>query len=218
MQTTLLGLGVAIILALVAALVGPHFVEWGKYRTVFETNASRLVGMPVRINGSIDVRLLPTPSVALGDIAVGAGASDTDTHMTARELAIELSLGPLLRGEWRAAELRVVQPEFAIDLDQSGRLDWTRRRCRGSTRMPPRSTGFPIEGGRAILTDRANRRTVVLDRLWFNGDVRSLAGPFKGEGGFALDGDRYGYRLSTGRFGDDGVKIALSIDPTDRPP
>ena len=51
MQATLLGLSVAIILALVAALVGPHFVDWTQYRASFEGEATRLAGAPVRIGG-----------------------------------------------------------------------------------------------------------------------------------------------------------------------
>jgi large subunit ribosomal protein L24 len=74
-QATLLGLGIAIILALVAALVGPHFIDWTQHRAVFETQVSRYVGMPVRINGAIDARLLPTPSVVLRDIEAGDGQS-----------------------------------------------------------------------------------------------------------------------------------------------
>ena len=33
MQTTLLGVAIAIILALLAALVGPLLIDWGSYRT-----------------------------------------------------------------------------------------------------------------------------------------------------------------------------------------
>ena len=51
-QATLLGLGIAIILALVAALVGPHFIDWTQYRSVFETQVSRFVGMPGREAGA----------------------------------------------------------------------------------------------------------------------------------------------------------------------
>ena len=46
MQTTLLGLAIAIILALVAALVAPLVVDWNQYRSVFEEEASRLTGLP----------------------------------------------------------------------------------------------------------------------------------------------------------------------------
>ena len=65
MQTALLSAGIAIILALVTALVGPFFVDWGSYRTEFETEVARLTGLEVRVTGLIDVRLLPTPTLTL---------------------------------------------------------------------------------------------------------------------------------------------------------
>ena len=71
MQATLLGLSVAIILALVAALVGPHFVDWTQYRATFEAEASKLAGQPVRIAGPIDVRILPVPTLTLGRVEIG---------------------------------------------------------------------------------------------------------------------------------------------------
>ena len=71
MQSTLLGIAIVIILALVAALVGPHYIDWGRYRSAFEGEATRLVGMPVRVTGAIDARILPTPTISLRGIEVG---------------------------------------------------------------------------------------------------------------------------------------------------
>ncbi len=68
MQATLLSVSIAIILALLAALVWPHFVDWSQYRSTFEAEATRLTGMPVRVTGAIDARLLPTPSLMLKDV------------------------------------------------------------------------------------------------------------------------------------------------------
>ncbi|HAP14160.1 MAG TPA: hypothetical protein DEA80_08020, partial [Afipia sp.] len=65
MQTTLLGLAIAFILALIAALVGPYFVDWNQFRSQFETEASRIVGAPVRVGGKLDALLLPTPTLRL---------------------------------------------------------------------------------------------------------------------------------------------------------
>ncbi len=72
MQTTLLGLAIALILALLAALVGPYFIDWNTYRPRFEAEASRLVGLPVRVGGAIDVRILPTPTLLLNGVEIGA--------------------------------------------------------------------------------------------------------------------------------------------------
>ena len=71
MQTTLLGLAIAIILALIAALVGPYFVTWSEHRAFFETEASRLIGLQVRVNGPINLSILPFPSVKLAGIEIG---------------------------------------------------------------------------------------------------------------------------------------------------
>ena len=42
MQTTLLGLAIAFIVALIAALIGPYFVDWSRFRPQFEAEASRM--------------------------------------------------------------------------------------------------------------------------------------------------------------------------------
>ena len=65
---------------------------------------------------------------------------------------------------------------------------------------------------------RASGTTPALEGFWFKGDLRSLIGPVKGEGGFTRRGERYGYRLAASRVGDDGsVKLRLGLDPADRP-
>ncbi|MDI1347599.1 MAG: AsmA family protein, partial [Pseudolabrys sp.] len=96
MQTTLLGLAIAIILAVLTALVGPLLIDWSGHRSIFEAEASRLVGAPVRIAGAIDARLLPSPQLTLNDIEVGQSGGNGDGKIVARSLSIELALAPLM--------------------------------------------------------------------------------------------------------------------------
>src|SRR5262249_16922180 len=59
---------------------------------------------------------------------------------------------------------------------------------------------------------------VMLDKLEFTGELRSLAGPVKGEGSFVVAGQRYPYRLSTSRIAEDsGAKVRFAVDPIDQP-
>ncbi|MGA2125194.1 MAG: AsmA family protein [Xanthobacteraceae bacterium] len=215
MQTTLLALSIAIILALVAALAGPYFVDWSQYHEVFEAQATQLAGMPVRITGAIDARILPTPSLTLHGIE--AGPRGREPRLRARELAIELRLGPLMRGKFSAAEMRLVGPEIRAGLDAAGRFDWPAAQP-GLDPELLSIDGLSVEDGRATLTEAGSGARLVLDGLWFRGELRSLLGPVKGEGGFLVDDDRFGYRLAVGRLGDEaGVRIRLAIDPSDRP-
>jgi large subunit ribosomal protein L24 len=214
-QTTLLSLAVAIILALVTALVGPLLVDWGRWRTTFEAEATRLVGMPVRVSGRIDARLLPTPSLQLNGIEVGAPGREP--KLRARSLAVEFGLGPLLRGQWRAAQLRLDAPEVTLGVDADGRIDVPQV----SIAFDPDQLAFEqvaIENGRIALADGASGTRATLEQLSFKGEVRSLIGPFKGEGAFVSAGQLYGYRLAGSRRGDEGgQRMRLNLDPADQP-
>src|SRR3979411_3438173 len=90
-QTTLLGLSIAFILALIAALIGPYFIDWNQFRPQFEAEAARVVGAPVRVGGELDARLLPTPSLRLRSGTVG-GATDL-RQARAEQLAGEFPRG-----------------------------------------------------------------------------------------------------------------------------
>src|SRR5262249_56347065 len=108
----------ALIWALFAALVGPIFFDWNQSRAEFETQASRFSGLTVNINGPIDARLLPTPMLTLTHVEM-ARPGEAAT-LRARRLRIEFSLAALMRGDWRASEVRLEGPEFALGLDASG--------------------------------------------------------------------------------------------------
>ncbi|MEA3028081.1 MAG: hypothetical protein QOF91_3366 [Alphaproteobacteria bacterium] len=212
MQTTLLSIAIALILALLAALLGPHVVRWNDHRAFFEAEASRLVGIKVMVGGDIDAALLPFPSVTLRAIAIGPAGDGS--RMRARSLRIELGLGPLMRGELRATEMKLVAPQFNIGLDSGGQIDWPPLALGSETLSIDR---LRIEDGRATLTDAASRSRLVLDQLWFTGDVRSLTGPIRGKGEFVTGGGLYGYEVSASRAGPDGTRLRLSLKTDERP-
>ena len=213
MQTTLLGVAIAIILAVLTALVGPLLVDWNSHRSLFEREASRLIGAPVRIAGAIDARLLPSPRFTADDIEIGKGGG----KIAVRSLGIELALAPLMRGNWRATELHVAGPQVTLGLDASGQID---------------TPDFPmtfnpdalaverlsIEDGKVSFVDATSGGAVTLTRLWFNGEARSLIGPFKGEGAVTIGEELFPFRLSSGRYGEDSaIRLHVNIDPVNHP-
>ncbi len=213
MQTTLLGVAIAIILAVLTALVGPLLVDWNSHRSLFEREASRLIGAPVRIAGAIDARLLPSPRFTADDIEIGKGGG----KIAVRSLGIELALAPLMRGNWRATELHVAGPQVTLGLDASGQID---------------TPDFPmtfnpdalaverlsIEDGKVSFVDATSGGAVTLNRFWFNGEARSLIGPFKGEGAVTIGEELFPFRLSSGRYGEDSaIRLHVNIDPVNHP-
>ena len=105
-----------------------------------------------------------------------------------------------MRGAVRASELRVAGPEASLSISGNGRVEWPMERL-GFDPDQFVIDKMAIEDARLSLRDAASDTTLALEGLWFNGDLRSLVGPAKGEGGFTIAGERYGYRLSASRPG-----------------
>jgi len=99
-QTTLLGLAIAFIIALIAALVGPYFIDWNQFRPQFEAEATRIIGTPVRVGGKLDARLLPAPSLQLQSVVVG-GANDFG------KVVVGMQLGPASMALYATAAYQV---------------------------------------------------------------------------------------------------------------
>ncbi|AWM09105.1 AsmA family protein [Bradyrhizobium symbiodeficiens] len=214
MQTTLLGLAIAFIIALLAALIGPSYVDWNQFRPQFEAEAGKIIGVPVRVAGELDARLLPAPTLRLRQVTFG-GNNDLG-RLRADKLDVEFSLSSLMRGEWRATELSVGGMAVDLGLDARGRVD-----------LPSTASGtfnlasLAIERlnltGRIALHDAASRSTLELNDIAFSGDVRSLAGSVRGDGGFTANGVRYPFRVSSGPSADgSATRLHLNIDPGER--
>jgi len=208
-QTTLLGLAIAFIIALLAALIGPYFIDWSQFRPQFEAEASRIIGAQVRVGGALDARLLPTPSLSLRSVVVG-GPNDLG-KVRAEKLDVEFSLGSLMRGEWRATELTINGMALDLGLDRQGRLDWPA--SSGSASLGSLAIDRLNVTGRIALHDAASRSTLELNDIAFSGDVRALAGSIRGDGNFTWSGSRYPFRVSSGQTGDGtGVRLHLGLE------
>ncbi len=214
MQTTLLGLAIAFIIALLAALIGPYFVDWNQFRPQFEAEATRIIGASVHVGGELDARLLPTPTLRLRSVTIG-GANDPG-KLRADKLDVEFNLGSLMRGEWRATELTVNGAAVDLGLDAKGRVDLPA--AHGTFDLASLSIERLNLTGRIALHDAASRTTLELNDIAFSGDVRSLAGAVRGDGNFTVSGVRYPFRLSSGQGQDgNGLRVHFSIDRGDRP-
>lgn len=215
MQTTLLGLAIAFILALLAALIGPHFVDWNQFRPQFEAEATRIIGVPVRVAGELDARLLPTPTLRLRSVTFG-GNNDLG-RLRADKLDVEFSLGSLMRGEWRATELSVGGMAVDLGLDAKGRVDLPST-VSGTFNLASLAIERLNLTGRIALHDAASHSTLELNDIAFSGDVRSLAGSVRGDGNLTAAGTRYPFRISSGPSPDGGAtRLHLNIDPGGRP-
>ncbi len=208
MNSVLLSIGIAVVLALVAALVAPFFIDWGTYRSFFEERASRIVGAPVTIEGDLSVRLLPRPFAEASDIVVG-----DKTGFRARGMTLQVGLTPLMSGDIDVEKARLVGPEFTIDLDRPETL----ARLRPSAQTPDdvfRVQEIEIVDARVRIVGAAVGGERMITAVNAVASAGNLDGPYKAEGSLRLAEEIYDFSLATGRWNANGdLRTKLSLTP-----
>jgi uncharacterized protein involved in outer membrane biogenesis len=114
LKAFLISLGVVLVTALTAALIGPVFIDWTSYRALVEARGERLIGRPVTIGGDLDLRILPRPVIRAKAVRV-PGADAGAPIFSAEGIELHLNLGALVLGRVEVGELALVAPEIAVD-------------------------------------------------------------------------------------------------------
>ncbi|WP_332683527.1 AsmA family protein [Bosea sp. (in: a-proteobacteria)] len=192
--TFLAGLLVA---ALLAALLGPGFVDWREYRPHFEQRIGAALGLETRIAGDIGLRLLPSPRLTLRGVRLGGPDSATSAANIER-LTVELALSSLARGEFRLTEAEADGMALTLVADAAG-----------AVLMPPRrGTGLPAATSidrftirrSAIIWREPGKPAQVLAPIAVDLAAVGLGGPWRIEGEVAGTS----LRLATGEAEADG--------------
>nr|WP_306886277.1 AsmA-like C-terminal region-containing protein [Amorphus orientalis] len=197
-----MSLGVAVIMVLTAALVGPFLVDWTVYRDLIEAQAEKLLGEEVRVLGEADVRLLPAPRIALDTVRVGP---QDNPILTADRVELEIDLSPLLKRQVDVVALTFVGPEIRLTVEPDGSV-------RGPTLnladgplewVDPANVRFDdidVVDGRLLIADRRTGDTTRIDDIALSGSGRSIHGPFDAQGDLSVEGTPYEFRVVSGSY------------------
>lgn len=218
MNHLLLTIGIAIILAAIAAISAPFLIDWSTQRDFFEAHAARILGQPVKIDGDIDARLLPEPSFRFSDVTVGEADADGAGVITFGAIAVRLAPGSLLKSQAEITRAEIEEPVFQVEVAADGSLV-VPGALRGGNFDPSRVSAetVSIVRGRMTLIDAASRREWTLSEITGDAAVRSLDGPYRFDGGFVLGGAKYDSRLATGKAAAGKLPLLLVANAVQRP-
>lgn len=204
--------GSLIVLALLAALVGPYFVDWTGYRAAFEREASAVLGRKVEVRGAASARILPFPSLSFADVVVGG--ADGQPALTAESFSMDAELAPLMSGEVLIFDMRLVRPKAVLKIGADGVVDWA---VRPSTPFDPKNVeieNLSIVEGQITVQDAASGRDILLSEINTVVSARSLNGPWRVGGSLRVNGKRSLLTASTGiTDGSGAISLKLTATP-----
>jgi AsmA protein len=120
-----------IVLVLVVVLIGglvlaPFLIPVDTLKQQLQAQVERATGRALRIEGPVDLQILPTLAVEAEDVrfANAEGAANPDMA-TLKALQAELRLWPLLSGSIEVDRFVLIQPVVHLEVDQEGRPNWS---------------------------------------------------------------------------------------------
>ena len=219
----LAGAFVAVLLIVAALLVVPGFLDWTQYRETVAARLGDVLGIPVRIDGTLEIAVLPAPVMTAYDVVVdrpaGAAApSDaiSDPLLDVDIIEVQLDLSALLTGAIEVERAVLMNPRATVVSDADG-VGWIGQGLFEATDDPGRFQldRLTIENGEVLWHDRVRGVDRHVAEIFAQSTAEGLTGPAGIVGSASVGDVAYTVDLSTGRLSSGGalpIRLALGVD------
>lgn len=149
---------------IIALIVVPLIIDVNTYKPKAEAFLSDALGMDVKIQGDMNIVLLPDFSVSLKDVSVRG--KDTDLCIV-KKAKVDLELSSLIRDEINILEIDLVTPTFNIVKDKDGIFNFEKpgKPSSPSSINLPHIEKFSISKGDVIYLDEKNEDEVTVNGI-----------------------------------------------------
>ncbi len=207
-----IAIGLIAILLMGGAFVVPWFIDWNAYKPRMEQMAAEALGVEVEIAGDMDFTLLPQPRLHFENARLGPQEAPVGS---ARLVEADLSLMDFLRDRFTVTQLRLIEPELNLVIDEEGQLQTPITLAQSATVTNVSIANARLTDGVLRLTDLRSGESWQADA--FNGDMQltGVRGPFAIEGQTVHEGTALGVRVSTSAMNNAGqMQVSAFVRPT----
>lgn len=185
-------------------LVGPYFVDWNKYKPQIIEQAKTKAGYDVRIDGDINLSLLPSPRLKIEGLSVAAPRGKEANLLSVKRADVSVELLPLISGNISIDTVRIVSPDIRLEILPDGSNSWMSDMLSADKSADGAGQGgagggaepsnqialgkLVIEEGRVSYLDRRTGKEQLAEKINMDISAGSLSGPFKADGSLVYGG------------------------------
>jgi AsmA protein len=233
MKKLLIGLGIVVVLLLVAIIVVPMLVPLEQYKGEIQARAKEATGRDLRIDGEISLSLLPVIAVSVQDVGVSNAPGATTPEMaTIDRLDVALQILPLLSGEIAVDRFILEKPVINLEVDASGKPNWQLDTAGaaapsggGSAGSDSGATVSEIRLGEVRLVDgtlnyidRQGGQEITLSDVNMELSLPSLSSPFAADGSAVWNGETVSLQIDAENpralMAGETTNLAMKVDST----
>ncbi len=219
-----------LLLLVLAALVGPRFVNWNGYKDRVAAAVFQATGRALAIDGNITLALLPSPTLSVEGVRLAnlPGGSSPDMARL-KSLDVEVALIPLMSGRIQVTHISLLEPVILLERLPDGRANW---QLQPQPQAGAESTTGAVPGGQSGAPASAHAFDISVDNLTIeNGTLvyragsteqrlesinatisaRSIYGPYAAQGQAMFGNLPADFQLSTAVLETGTIPIQLSL-------
>lgn len=227
-------------LLIVAAIAGPSFIDWNKYKPQILSQIKTTSGLDVKIDGDLSLAILPSPRVKIEDLTVVAPLQKSFENilkMKSAEVSVELM--PLLQKQVKVKSVTLISPDIQIEIMEDGRPSWTTTKLDTSkevkdaaqdvvvedaTEKNPANPSanfmdsialdkFEVEDGKLNFVNHQTGASQAAENVNVVLKANSLKGPFEIKGDVVYQGKKITVDGETGKLpkGDEGLSVQAEV-------
>ena len=119
----ILGISVGVIIAvIITAYIIASSYDFNKFKPQITELAKQYTGRDLTLGGDIELGLSLFPTLVVNDVTFQNASWGTRPQMArVKRLEVQIAVLPILRGDIHVSRLIVVNPEFLIEIDKSGK-------------------------------------------------------------------------------------------------
>ena len=110
-------IGVLVVVAAAAVLVGPGLIDWNQYRGDIQAQVRKATGRDIRINGDISITVLPAPALIVHDVSLAnLDGAQAKNMLQLKSLEVRIALASLLGGQVKVERVKLVDPVVELEV------------------------------------------------------------------------------------------------------
>jgi AsmA protein len=182
-----------------------------------------VTGLNPTLGGKTTVTLFPIGSVSFGDVKLGDAQKPA---LTADRLTAHLRFFPLLIGRVEIADVSLVRPTIAVDLEKNGSSNWSglikalaRSQKPDAQRSPAAFSEMRVKDGTVVLHDLVRKQSQTFEHVAFSLAWPSISKSFGASGSLVWHGEALDVSMTLGDFAAalagqrSGLKLRIEGNP-----
>ncbi len=179
-------------------------IDWNKHKGKIAEQLENITGKKVVFGGNVSLSVFPTPYLTAKDIKIynKSGENTAEPLAVINEMVTDLSLIPLLKGNFVVNNMSLVNPTILIELMPDGKLNWyseiSNEQKSTINEVEVALNSVMFKDASVQIINRGLNVDITLQNLNAEITAQSLRGPYRIDGNFVKDNNPAGFALTLG--------------------